>query len=151
MRRQDKLMSHEDCIDVIKNNNHGFMATVNADGTPYINGLNYIYKDSALFIHCAREGQKLENIERQNKVCFNIVDSVEVVQNQFTLHFRSVLINGTAEIIKDQDEIRKHMLDLAASLSPDFIEGGIKYVNAKETGVYIIKITIDEMSGKAKL
>lgn len=40
----------------------GVLSTIGNDGQPYGVPLNYIYKDRAIYFHCAVAGQKLDNI-----------------------------------------------------------------------------------------
>ena len=50
----------------------GRMATLGADGYPYITPVNYVYTNACIYFHCALKGEKLDNIAREDRVCFEV-------------------------------------------------------------------------------
>lgn len=150
MRRKDRLISREECEKALQEAEYGSLATISADGTPYITPLNFVYKDGALYFHCAKNvGHKMENIAANKKACFSVVDSVNLIPEKFTTTYRSITIFGTVGVVEDQTEKRAAIEALAAKLSPDFLEAGIKYVNAAIDDISMLKFEIDHMTGKA--
>ena len=150
MRRKDRLISQEECVKALQEAEYGSLATISEDGSPYITPLNFVYKDGALYFHCAKNtGHKMENIAKNEKACFSIVDSVKLIPEKFTTTYRSVTIFGTVEVVADSDEKRKSIEALAEKLSPDFHEAGIKYINAAIDDISMLKFNIDHMTGKA--
>ena len=124
MRIKDRLISREECEKALQEAEYGSLATISADGTPYITPLNFVYKDGALYFHCAKNaGHKMENIAANNKACFSVVE--------------------------DPAEKRASIEALAEKLSPDFHEEGIKYINAAIDDISMLKFEIDHMTGKA--
>lgn len=150
MRRKDRLISREECEKALQEAEYGSLATISADGTPYITPLNFVYKDGALYFHCAKNaGHKMENIAANNKACFSVVDSVNLIPEKFATTYRSVTIFGTVSVVEDPAEKRASIEALAEKLSPDFHEEGIKYINAAIDDINMLKFEIDHMTGKA--
>lgn len=149
MRRKEKMISHEETLEVLASAEYGIMSTVGADGMPYGTPVNFVYKDDAIYFHCATEGHKLSNLEASDKVCFTVVDSVELMPEKFNTKYRSVIAFGTASTVENDEEKKKVLLEVVRKLSPDFIESGIAYINSSFSKARVIKITISEISGKA--
>lgn len=149
LRRQDKFMSVEGCRELLKEAEYGTLATVGEDGVPYAVPMNFVYMDDAIYFHCAREGHKLDNIRNNKNVCFSVVDSVELMPEKFSTKFRSAVIFGTIAIVEDADEKRKSIMAIAEKLSPDYHEEGLAYIDSAIDDIYMLRIDIENMTGKA--
>lgn len=149
MRRKEKAMSHEECIQVLEGAEYGVLSTISTDGTPYGTPLNFVYEDNAIYFHCALEGHKIENIRNNGSVCFNVVDSVVLMPEKFNTQYRSVTAFGNITIIDDGEEKRKAITDIAGKLSPDFPKEADDYINRAFKNILILRLDIDHMTGKA--
>nr|WP_320117104.1 pyridoxamine 5'-phosphate oxidase family protein [uncultured Marinifilum sp.] len=118
---------------------------------PYIVALNYGYADNALFIHCAKEGKKIDLLKANNKVGFQIEFGSELIKHaescQWTTKYQSVVGKAEVEIIDDfeqktqgLDVIMKHSGKTDNSYNPKYIDR-----------ILILKVNIRKMSGKASL
>jgi len=85
------------------------------DEYPYIVPLNYGYYNNALYFHCASEGKKIELLRKNNKVCFEIEQSSEIIKDpvscNWTMKYCSVIGYGIIEIVSDH-ESKKQGLDI---------------------------------------
>ena len=115
---------------------------------PYIVPLNYGYKNNLLFIHCAKEGKKIDLIKKNNKVCFEIEDSYKVVESdvscEWTTKYRSVIGIGEIEIISD-------FAEKEAGLDVIMTQHGKKnnsYHKKLVDRVFILKLNIKSVTGK---
>lgn len=43
--------------------------------------MNYYFKDNSLYFHCATADKKMDLIRANNKVCFEIEQSHEIIKN----------------------------------------------------------------------
>lgn len=91
----------------------GRLATVGADGYPYITPVNYVYLRGAVYFHCARQGEKLDNLRREPKVCFAVDKPLAYLDTGYDKSlpvcdvgqfYQSVVIRGLAEIVEDVEE-----------------------------------------------
>ena len=120
---------------------------------PYIIPLNYGYADNTIYIHCAREGKKIDLIKHNNSVCFQTEVDVQVlnadVAHQCSTLYKSVIGYGKAFII-DSPKEKKQAADI---LMNHYIKDeGRKHIYGNcIREVCMIKIEIDSMTGKETL
>jgi nitroimidazol reductase NimA-like FMN-containing flavoprotein (pyridoxamine 5'-phosphate oxidase superfamily) len=119
--KKHQIVSDPAEIDrILSMTNIGRMATIGEDGYPYITPVNFVKVDERFYFHCAIKGEKLDNIERDPRVCFEVdvplalVDSgllagleecarEEVpVCHMNQLHY-SVIVRGKAAVVTDDD------------------------------------------------
>lgn len=115
MRRRDKMITDNSLIEYILNSSPvcrlGFVEGEYA----YIVPVNYAHSDGYLYIHSARTGKKIELIEKNPKVSFEIEDVYEIIPADkpcgWTTKYRSVMGTGTIRIEQDL-QMKKKGLDL---------------------------------------
>lgn len=149
IRRKEKKMSREECMDVLSKAEYGVLSTISEDNTPYGVPMNFAVTDDALYFHCATAGHRLENIAYNDNVCFNVVDSVVLMADKFNTQYRSVTIFGKVEKVEDAGEKRKGLTALVEKLSPQYMEAGVKYINSSFDEVIVLRMDISKMTGKA--
>lgn len=118
---------------------------------PYLLPLNYGYADGCLYFHCARKGKKIDCLRANPQVAFSVSEIVKRIEGdlacQWSTRFRSVVGNGTAEII-DEREAKIAGYDIIMR------QFGGPVGNYKEKNLdasLIVKISIDTMTGKQSL
>ncbi|MGQ1910271.1 pyridoxamine 5'-phosphate oxidase family protein [Marinifilum sp. RC60d5] len=118
---------------------------------PYIVALNYGYADNALFIHCAKEGKKIDLLKANNKVGFQIDFGNELIKHaescQWTTKYQSVV--GSADV-----EILTNFADKTAGLDILMQQAGKmnnEYNPNYVDRILILKVNIREISGKTSL
>ncbi len=148
MRRKKQLMSDKDTEDVLERGKSGVLAVLGDDDYPYAVPVSYIYCDSKIFFHCAKAGHKLDAIEKNNKVSFCVIDKDQVVAEEYTTYFRSVICFGKARVLHDEAEKRKAIEKLAEKYSPLQVEGRKKEIEIEFKNFHIVEIEIDHMTGK---
>jgi nitroimidazol reductase NimA-like FMN-containing flavoprotein (pyridoxamine 5'-phosphate oxidase superfamily) len=129
----------------------GRLGTVTADGYPMIKPLNFLFHDNAIYFHSAREGEKIDDIQRSGKVCFEVDEPLGYVRSgtnpcSATFQFRSVIIRGRASIVTDEAERLSAFSLLMEKYQP---EGGYgDFLPDKLALTAVIRIDIEEMTGK---
>ena len=116
-RTEDEVTHKEEILDILKKAEVCRLA-FHDEEYPYIVPLNFGIEekeDLYLYFHCAREGKKLDLIRRNNKVCLEVEADTEMVPGDkpcgWSMKFRSVIGEGSIEIIEDETGIR-HGLDV---------------------------------------
>ena len=116
-RTEDEITSREEILDILKKATICRLA-LHDEEYPYIVPLNFGIEekeDLYLYFHCARKGKKLDLIRRNNKACFEVEADTEMVPGNkpcsWSMKFRSVIGEGSLEIIEDEPGIR-HGLDV---------------------------------------
>ena len=151
MRRKDRLITEQDAYEILDKCEYGILGTVCPDGTPYAVPLNYVREGNVLYFHSALVGRKLENIAHQDQVCFTVVSDEDVVlqPQKFGTLFASVMVFGHIEIV-DTDEEKAHGLELLVrKWHSEYYENGMKYIAAAKDKVHVLRLTIEDISGKA--
>jgi len=151
MRRKKQVLSRENSIAILNRGTSGVLAVYGDDGYPYAVPLSYVYHDSKLYFHCAKTGHKLDAIVRNNKVSFCVIDTDQVVPQEYTTYFRSVIIFGRARILNDEGEKRAALETLAAKYSPDEEQGRLQEIDKLFNQTCLVEIEIDHMTGKESI
>jgi nitroimidazol reductase NimA-like FMN-containing flavoprotein (pyridoxamine 5'-phosphate oxidase superfamily) len=148
MRRNKQALSAEESIAVLNKGTSGVLAVSGDDDYPYAVPLSYVYRDSKIYFHCAKSGHKIDAIARNQKVSFCVIDQDNVVPQEYTTYFRSVIAFGKARILKD-DEQKRHALEiLAVKYSPGHEQGCLQEIDKMLKQVCIVELDIEHMTGK---
>lgn len=101
------------------------------------------------FFHCAKKGHKLDAIRACDKVCFTIIDRDDVVADEFTTYYRSVVCFGRAKILDTPEEIIPALKLLADRYSPDESEEKKNCEISKQLpALVMIEFDVEHMTGK---
>jgi nitroimidazol reductase NimA-like FMN-containing flavoprotein (pyridoxamine 5'-phosphate oxidase superfamily) len=147
LRFEKRRLDDEKSIEILKNGEYGVLSTCGVDGQPYGVPLNYAYKDGKIYIHCAPHGRKLDNIAANEMVCFTVIGRAQVLAQQLTSAYESVIAQGTASIVGDEE--KKHALRLIVErLSPQYLEEGLACVEKNGGRTTVIRIDILGLCGK---
>ncbi len=152
MRRKNQMLSQEESIAVLQKETSGTLAVLGDNGYPYAVPLSYVYYDNKIYFHGAKVGHKIDAIQKHNKVSFCVIDQDDVISEEFTTYFKSVIAFGTARIIEDDTEKRSAIEKLTARYSSDQPEEKRSETITKNFPVFnIIELTIEHMTGKQAL
>ncbi|NQU51515.1 MAG: pyridoxamine 5'-phosphate oxidase family protein [Bacteroidetes bacterium] len=148
MRRTERKIEDENIINKILSESIVCRIGLFDEEYPYVIPLNYGYKNNALYIHCAGEGKKIDLIRKNNKACFEIEESYQILEDEvscnWTTKYRSVIGTGDIEIITDFDEKGKGLdviMNQHGKMENTYSD---KLVNR----VVILKLNITSVSGK---
>ena len=148
MRRKRQAQSPEACAAILARGTSGVLALSGDDGYPYAVPLSYVYDGGAIYFHCAREGHKLDAIRRETKASFCVIDRDEVVPQEYTTYFRSVIAFGRARVLEEETEKRQALEKLAARYSPAYPQGREREIDRLFQQVCMIELTVEHMTGK---
>ena len=149
LRRKKQALSKEDCQAVLERCTSGVLALAGDDGYPYAVPLSYLYQDGKLLFHCAKAGHKTDAIARCDKASFCVVDQDQVVPEEYTTYFRSVIAFGRIRVIEDDGEKRAAVEKLAVKYHPgDTQENRDRYIDSEWAPLCMLEITVEHLSGK---
>ena len=112
MRRKKQQLSEKECRAVLERGTSGVLAVSGDDGYPYAVPLSYVYTEGKLFFHSAKSGHKIDAIMRSGKASFCVVDQDQIVPEEYTTYFRSVIAFGNENSGRRQCETSCQMLDV---------------------------------------
>lgn len=150
MRRKEKEITNIREIEAIIQKAEVCRLGLAVVNTPYIVPLFFGYENNCLYIHCAKEGRKIDMIKQNNNVCFEMTVEIQIINTdkpacQWSTTYQSVIGSGRAFMIEDFDR-KKQALDVimrhyAAGTSFDYQKKSVDEVA-------IIEIVVEQMSGK---
>lgn len=141
-------------IDLLHACHVGRLGTVGSDGYPMVKPLNFVYAAGKIYFHSAREGEKIDDIRRDSRVCFEADLPIAFVRGsenpcRAEYLYRSVIIKGRAHIIEDREEKIFGLTRLMQKYQPEGGYGEFLEEKLRITGV--VRIDIVEMTGKEDL
>ena len=156
MRKQNKRITDLAIIFNLLDTCHvGRLATISSDGWPMIKPLNFARDGWSLYFHCAMEGEKLDDIRRDCRVCFEVDLPIAYakgsIENPCQAHYlyRSVIIRGRAFRVEDRAEKIRALDCLMRKFQPETDFSGYSDEKLDITG--IVRIDIDDLAGKEDL
>lgn len=141
-------------LDLLATSHVGRMGTIGADGFPMIKPLNFAYHDNRIYFHTAKAGEKVEDIKRDPRVCFEVDRPISYgkAKNQpceAKYLYQSVIIRGRASFVEDEEERLFALTCLMNKYQPEGGYGDFPKEKLAITGV--VRIDIEEMKGKEDL
>jgi len=150
MRRKDKEIVDEKIIKEILSTNTILRLALCENNVPYVVPLNYGYSNDVLYFHSAKNGKKLDIINENNNVSFEISDSIEVLFSEmacdFGTKYRSVIGYGKVQIVNSYDE-KIEALDIIMKQHTPSKEW--EYSESQVDSIAVIKIIINKITGKS--
>lgn len=149
MRRKKQALSKEECAAILNRGTSGVLALAGDNDYPYAVPISYVYDEGKIYFHCAKSGHKLDAINRKAKVSFCVIDQDQIVPEEYTSYFRSVIVFGTMRILNDDSEKRNAIDKLALKYAPnDTVENRRNAIEREWKPLCLLEMGIDHMSGK---
>ena len=149
MRRKKQLLSNEDVMEILEKSTSGVLAVIGDDDYPYAVPVSYVYYDSRIYFHGGKTGHKIDSINKNAKVSFCIIDKDDIVKEEYTTYFRSVIAFGKAYVIEDEKEIMESIEKLSIKYYPeDSEENRNKAIEREKKALCMVRIDIEHVTGK---
>jgi len=148
-QRQDRTLGLEEALQVLATADHGVLATVGDDGQPYAVPLNHVLAGNVLYAHSALRGHKLDNIAHEPRVSFCAIEGVTVDASMLSTYYQSAIAFGPAELVADDGEKFQALQLLVKRYCGTVSAENEAYVARLLPQTAVIRIRIDEISGKA--
>ena len=112
MRRKDREVTDMEEIRQILDEFKVCRLGLVDDGKPYIVPMNMAYDlddgELSIYFHCAKDGRKIDVIQKNPKVGFEMDQEIGLVEGntpcQFSYRYVSVMGTGTVKIVEDEQE-----------------------------------------------
>jgi hypothetical protein len=150
MRRHEQEITDRQAVEEILQKAVVCRIGLADDNTPYIVPVCFGYEDGSLYLHSSPHGHKIDIIQHNNNVCFEVDVDVEMIPApeacKWSVKYRSVIGFGKASVIENEEEkiralniIMEHYSGRSAhEYSPHSLEKAA-----------IIRIQIQSMTGKS--
>lgn len=159
-RRQCEITDRREIDKILTRCTIGRLATIGSDGYPYITPVNYTFHDGSIYFHCARAGEKLENINRESRVCFEVsiplsyLDLAHEPQKpvcQVHQFYHCVIIRGRAELVEKSEEKVAALNSLMAVHEKNAAFDRITVQTPAVAACHVVAVRIESISGKSDL
>src|SRR5271169_588259 len=104
IRRSERALTEDQAREILARAEHGVLATLGDDEWPYAVPVNHVLSGDVIYIHCAIEGHKLENIAHEERVSFCAVTGATVLPAKLTTLYESAIVFGRAALVTDSKE-----------------------------------------------
>ncbi|MEO8819839.1 MAG: pyridoxamine 5'-phosphate oxidase family protein [Ginsengibacter sp.] len=143
-------LSHNQIIEVVSKSILGRLGC-HADGKTYVVPISYAYDSNCIYARTF-EGMKISMMRKNPNVCFQ-VDKMESMAD-----WKSVIIWGDFEELKDDAERKKGLEILASRVLPNIASETVKFTpewpfsssSFDEIDGIIFRIRINEMTGRGE-
>lgn len=155
-----EIKSKEKIIKFLNEQETGRICSIDKDGYPQIIPMNFVYANDVIYMHSHTKGEKIENINRNNKVGFEVDKSLEFLPSYFTdphdasqadTLYISVVIKGIAGLVSDRNEKTLALNALMKKYQPEGRYENIRPDMTVVDEVAIIKVIPATMRGKYKI
>lgn len=149
MRRFKQELTKEEAIQILNNNTAGVLALLGDEGYPYSVPLSYVLIDNKIYFHTAKSGHKIDAIKNYNKASFCVIDQNQIMPEEYTTYFRSVIAFGKIRLLETPEEIMPAIQKLAIKYHPtDIKENRDKMINRDIKQMGMIELEIEHLTGK---
>jgi uncharacterized protein len=148
MRRKDKEMGDRAVIDSVIERAKVCHLGLCDDGIPYIVPMCFGYEGNTIFLHCAKEGRKIDFLKKNSTVCFEFETDCELKIGDkpcsFSMRYRSVMGYGEASFVEELEAKRKAF----EIIMRQYTQGSFTFPEEALGNIVIIRIRIEEITGK---
>lgn len=161
-RKRCEIADRAEIDKILKRARIGRMATTGVDGYPYITPVNYVYHRGSIYFHCSRVGEKLDNIRRDARVCFEVDIPLAYLDLDYygenpegcsvTQFYHCIIIRGRAEIVEDPGEKVGALNELVVSHEPEGRQFQEITANTRAVSLCeVVVVRIESITGKREL
>ena len=147
MRRKEKEMDISEAKVLLGDAEVGRLVMSLRD-EPYVIPVNFVYFQDRVYFHCAREGQKIDYLSANPRVCFEVDEFLGVKPSRkpcsFGSKYRSVIVFGKAEFVENVDEKKlalRKLVEKYAKTYTSFDEDAFEKT-------MVVAIIVERLTGK---
>lgn len=148
IRRRDREVSEQDARQILARAEYGVLATLGDDGWPYAVPVNHVVEGNVLYLHCALEGHKLDNIAHEKRVSYCAVASAQVLPSRLSTLYESAVVFGRAVRVTDPIE-KEQALRMLATRFYGSSEQSEQELRKSGPQAAVLRIEIERITGKA--
>ncbi len=148
MRRINREISFEDTKALLEKEKRGVLSVNGDDGYPFTFPINFLYaeEEGKIYFHGAKEGHKVDSLEKNDKVCFTVYGNEHFKEGEWAPYVQSAVVFGRCRLIDDKEMKVAKIRLLAEKYYPNKEEIETEMVSVDRALLY--EITIEHMTGK---
>lgn len=143
MRRSAQALDPDEINEVLKKGTSGVLALSGDDGYPYAVPMSYVYESGAFLFHCGNAGHRARCLEKSDKASFCVIGRDDIVPEENTTYYVSVIAFGRLETLEGEDRLRAHEA-FTCRFNPNYDR-----VKGEQPGsVRMIRLRVEHITGK---
>ena len=148
MRRFKQALTPQECAAVLERNTAGVLALTGDGGCPYAVPLSYVWLDGRVYFHFALAGHKLDAVRADGRASFCVVDQDQIVPEEYTTYYRSVIVFGRARVV-DSPEGKRHAIEaLCGKYCPGLPEAMAAEIDGSWERFLMVELVPERVTGK---
>ena len=151
MRRRDRRIDDESVVQDILENGLVCHLGLHDGQYPYVVPMSYGYRDGRIYVHCAREGRKVDILRKNDRVCVEVDVDARIVRGEpscrWSMKYRSVIGFGRARILEDEAEKRAGL----DAIMDHYGGSGGDYEEKSLRATCVVEIRLESITGKQSL
>lgn len=151
-RMKTHPLTKEQIDELLLSASTGSLATLNNDGSPYVNPVHFLHYNDAIYIHGLPKGQKINNIKTDPRVSMTVyeMDSLLLDPNgkpcDTNTKYESVIISGKAILIDNLECKKEILVGIVKKYTPHLAQRELP--DNMVNGTAVIKIEMQNVTGK---
>ena len=159
-RKHCEVTDPKEMTRILASTNVGRMATMDAEGYPYITPVNFVFHEGCVYFHCAPKGEKLDNLTRDPRVCFEVDVPLAYLEvgfnperNPCRTHqlYHSLIIRGVARIVPDGELKTAALNALLAKHEGNRAFAAVTLDSPDNKACRVVEIKPEKMTAKSDL
>lgn len=157
MRRRKQMLPFDECLGILENGTYGILGTEGTDGYPYAVPISYAFEADPdcsaeaprgrIYLHSATTGHKLDALAANPRVCFTVVGRSQVVPEELTNFFQSVIAFGTVHSADDAEKMRG-LIALGRKYCPGLDHFVAEEIEKDLKRIEVLVIELESLAGK---
>lgn len=151
-RMKTHMMTKEKIEDLLNRTTTCSIATLNADGTPYVTPMHHIFHNGYIYMHGLPKGTKIDNIKANPRVSITAYEMDGLLLDpkgnacDTNTKYQSVIISGMATIITEVEYKREILMEIVKKYTPQMSDTVLP--ENMVAGTAVIKVQILDITGK---
>ena len=149
LAKENKAISDEKCIELLKNQKRGILSVLGDDEYPYGTPLNHYYDEETgkIYFHTGNYGHRKDGINKHDKASYCVLSDPQPVEGFWGLDIQSVIVFGRMKVITDLEVVK----DICKKLSLKFTQDEKwidEEIEATAKATILLELTPEHMCGK---
>lgn len=148
MRRKDRERNDPAFFSDLLQRAEVMSLAFQAGSYPYVIPVNFVFLNGALYVHCAKNGRKLDCLNDAPGTGFCVHEVLEIDREKTTTRYRSICGEGTASLVEDREEKQAALAALARKYESHCT---LPVPDGMLSATAVMRIDIVSMCGKQNL
>lgn len=149
VRRRDRQLDEPAARRLLKKAEYGVLCMQALHGGGYGVPLHFVWDGAdGVYLHCAREGYKLECLAAEPRACLVITGKNRILPEAFSTAYESLLLHGEVSAVIDEEERHAALHSFLEKYVPESGERGQTFLHHAAARTMVLQFRILSASGK---